>query len=139
MFLRDLDSGLEIHQVTGNEGRFQFLAERGRYHVTAAMSGFDSATRDLNPDQSGPADLRLQLSPAALDTQVVVVSGSREQELIENSTTKVDVIPKWTARRRPDLGQGQHRGGMPLRHLLAQRPDHVAPLLRQVAAFGRKG
>ncbi|MCY3777550.1 MAG: TonB-dependent receptor, partial [Candidatus Aminicenantes bacterium] len=94
VFLRDLDSGLEIHQVTGNEGRFQFLAERGRYQVTAAMSGFDSATRDLDLEESGPADLRLQLAPAALDTQVVVVSGSREQELIENSTTKVDVIPK---------------------------------------------
>ena len=94
VFLRDLDSGLEIHQVTDNEGRFQFLAERGRYQVTAAMSGFDSTTQDLNLEQSGPADLRLQLSPAALDTQVVVVSGSREQELIENSTTKVDVIPK---------------------------------------------
>ena len=94
VFLRDLDSGLEIHQVTGNEGRFQFLAERGRYQVTAAMSGFDSTTQDLDLDESGPADLRLQLAPAALDTQVVVVSGSREQELIENSTTKVDVIPK---------------------------------------------
>ncbi len=94
VFLRDLDSGLEIHQVTGNEGRFRFLAKRGRYQVTAAMSGFDSATQDLNLEESGPTDLRLQLSPAALDTQVVVVSGSREQELIENSTTKVDVIPK---------------------------------------------
>ena len=94
VFLRDLESGLEVHRVTDNEGRFQFLAERGRYQVTAAMSGFDSTTQDLDLDQSGPADLRLQLSPAALDTQVVVVSGSREQELIENSTTKVDVIPK---------------------------------------------
>ena len=94
VFLRDLGSGLEIHQVTDNEGRFRFLAQRGRYQVTAAMSGFDSTTRDLDLDQSGPADLRLRLSPAALDTQVVVVSGSREQELIENSTTKVDVIPK---------------------------------------------
>ena len=94
VFLRDPDSGLEIHQVTDNEGRFQFLAERGRYQVTAAMSGFDSTTQDLNLEQSGPAGLRLQLSPAPLDTQVVVVSGSREQELIENSTTKVDVIPK---------------------------------------------
>lgn len=94
VFLRDLDSGLEIHQVTGNEGRFQFLAERGRYQVTAAMSGFDSTTQDLDLEESGPADLRLQLAPTALDTQVVVVSGSREQELIENSTTKVDVIPK---------------------------------------------
>lgn len=94
VFLRDLDSGLEIHQVTGNEGRFQFLAERGRHQVTAAMSGFDSTTRDLDLEESGPTDLRLQLDPSALDTQVVVVSGSREQELIENSTTKVDVIPK---------------------------------------------
>ena len=94
VFLRDLDSGLEIHQVTDSEGRFQFLAERGTCQVTAAMSGFDSASQDLNLEESGPTDLRLQLAPAPLDTQVVVVSGSREQELIENSTTKVDVIPK---------------------------------------------
>ena len=94
VFLRDLDSGLEIHQVTDNEGRFRFLAERTRYQVTAAMSGFDSAARNLDLEESGPADLRLRLSPAALDTQVVVVSGSREQELMENSTTRVEVIPQ---------------------------------------------
>ena len=79
VFLRDLHSGLEVHQVTGNEGRFQFLAERGRYQVTAAMSGFDSAAQELDLNESGPADLRLQLSPAPLDTQVVVVSGSRNR------------------------------------------------------------
>ena len=55
VFLRDLDSGLEIHQVTDNEGRFQFLVKRGRYQVTAAMSGFDSATRgpESGPERTG--------------------------------------------------------------------------------------
>ena len=94
VFLRDMDSGLEIHQATGNEGRFRFLAGPGKYQVTAVLSGFDSTTHDLTLAQTEPADLHLELSPAALATQVVVVSGSREQELIENSTTKVDVIPQ---------------------------------------------
>ena len=64
VFLRDLNSGLEIHQVTDNKGRFQFLVERGHYQATAAMSGFDSTTQDLDLAQTGPVDLRLQLSPA---------------------------------------------------------------------------
>ena len=94
VFLRDMDSGLEIHQATGNEGRFRFLAGPGKYQVTAALSGFDSTTHNLTLAQTEPADLRFELSPAALATQVVIVSGSREQELIENSTTRVDVIPQ---------------------------------------------
>ena len=94
VFLRDMDSGLEIHQATDNEGRFRFLAGPGKYQVTAALSGFDSTTHNLTLAQTEPADLRFELSPAALATQGVVVSGSREQELIKNSTTKVDVIPQ---------------------------------------------
>ena len=94
VFLRDMDSGLEIYQATGNEGRFRFLAGPGKYQVTAALSGFDSTTHNLTLAQTEPADLRFELSPAALATQVVVVSGSREQERIDNSTTKVDVIPQ---------------------------------------------
>ena len=94
VFLRNVGSGLEIHQVTDNEGRFQFVAEPGRYQVTAAVSGFESVTRDLDLTQTEPVGLRLQLAPAALETQVVVVTGSRDQELAENSTTKVDVIPQ---------------------------------------------
>ena len=94
VFLEDTSSGLAIHQVTDGQGRFQFVAKPGNYQVTAAMSGFDSVTQNLTLTQTKPADLHLKLAPAALLTQVVVVSGSREQELTQNSTTKVDVIPQ---------------------------------------------
>ncbi len=94
VFLEDTSSGLAIHQVTDSEGRFQFVAKPGNYQVTAAMSGFDSVTQNLTLTHTKPADLHLKLAPAALATQVVVLSGSREQELIQNSTTKVDVIPQ---------------------------------------------
>ena len=94
VFLEDTSSGLAIHQVTDSQGRFQFVAKPGNYQVTAAMSGFDSVTQNLTLTHTKPADLHLKLAPAAVLTQVVVVSGSREQELIQNSTTKVDVIPQ---------------------------------------------
>ena len=94
VFLQDISSGLAIHQVTDSEGRFQFVAKPGNYQVTAAMSGFDNVTRNLTLTQTKLARLHLKLAPAALATQIVVVSGSREQELIKNSTTKVDVIPQ---------------------------------------------
>ena len=94
VFLRDMDSGLELHQVTDNKGGFRFLAKPGSYQVTAARFDFDSTTHDLTLTQTGATDLRLELSPAAVSTQMVVISGSREQELIENSATKVDVIPQ---------------------------------------------
>ena len=41
----------------------------------------------------GDVEVNLELAPEILADQVVVVSGSREQELSENSNTKVDVIP----------------------------------------------
>ena len=71
VFFRDMSSGLEIHQVTDNKGGFRFLAKPGSYQVTAARSGFDSTTHDLTLTQAGGADLRLELSPAAVSTQVV--------------------------------------------------------------------
>ena len=94
VFLRDTSSGLEIHQVTDSRGLFRFLVELGSYQLTAALSGFESLTQDLTLTGAERSGLRLELSPAVLATQVVVVSGSREQELIENSTTKVDVISR---------------------------------------------
>ncbi len=94
VFLEDISSGLTIHQLTDSQGRFQFVAKPGNYQITVAMSGFDSVTQNLTLTQTRLTDLHLELAPAALVTQVVVVSGSREQELIQNSTTKVDVIPQ---------------------------------------------
>ena len=116
VFLRDMDVGLEIHQVTGNVGGFRFLARPGSYQVTAARSDFESTTHDLTLTQTGAADLRLELSPAAVVTQVVVVSGSREQELIENSTTKVDVIPQRLL---------QDSGSETVRDVLSEEPGIV--------------
>ena len=71
VFFRDMSSGLEIHQATDNKGGFRFLAKPGSYQVTAARPGFDSTTHDLTLTQAGAADLRLELSPAAVSTQVV--------------------------------------------------------------------
>ena len=94
VFLQGIGFGVAIHQVTDSQGRFKFNAEPGNYQITAAMSGFDSVTQNLTLTETELASLNLSLAPAALATHIVVVSGSREQELIRNSTTKVDVIPE---------------------------------------------
>ena len=116
VFLRDMDSGLELHQVADNAGGFRFLARPGSYRVTATRSDFDRATHDLTLTQTGAVDLRLELSPAAVVTQVVVLSGSREQELAENSTIKVDVIPQRLL---------QDSGSETVRDVLSEEPGIV--------------
>jgi len=91
VFLRDTGSGLEIHQVTDGQGQFRFVVTKGSYELTAAETGFESVTESVIADRD--AAVKLELAPEILADQVVVVSGSREEELSENSTTKVDVIP----------------------------------------------
>ena len=93
VFLRNSRSGLEIHQVTDGQGRYQFMVAPGRYELTAAETGFESVTKTLDVTDAKGVQLDLELAPEILADQVVVVSGSREQELSENSTTKVDIIP----------------------------------------------
>ena len=93
VFLRDTRSGLEIHQVTDGQGLFRFMVNPGPYQLTAAGTGFESVTEALTVSGDGEVRVNLELSPEILAEQVVVVSGSREQELSENSTTKVDIIP----------------------------------------------
>ena len=93
VFLRNSRSGLEVHQVTDGQGRYRFMAAPGHYELTAAETGFESVTKTLDVTDAKGVQLNLELAPEILADQVVVVSGSREQELSENSTTKVDIIP----------------------------------------------
>ena len=93
VFLRNSRSGLEVHQVTDGQGRYQFMVAPGHYELTAAETGFESVTNTLDVTDAKGVQRNLELAPEILADQVVVVSGSREQELSENSTTKVDIIP----------------------------------------------
>ncbi len=93
VFLRNTRSGLEIHQVTDDQGHFRFMTSPGPYELTAAETGFESVTETLTVTGDKDVTVNLELAPEILADQVVVVSGSREQELSENSTTKVDIIP----------------------------------------------
>ena len=93
IFLRDMGSGLEIHQVTDNEGHFQFVTNPGKYRVTAARAGFATQWQVVDVPSPEASDLRITLPPSPL-VQQVIVSGSREEELVENSVTEVDVISR---------------------------------------------
>ena len=116
VFLRDTTSGLAIHRVTDSRGVFRFLVEPGSYQLTAAFSGFESLTQELTVTDGERAGLRLEMNPAVLATQVVVVSGSRQQELIENSTTKVDVISRELLR---------DSGSETVREILSEEPGII--------------
>ena len=91
VFIRDLKTGLEFSTVANGEGAFEVEVRPGKYRVTAARAEFANQTQIVEVPSPKAQDLLATLTPAPL-AQQVVVSGSREEELIENSVAKVDVV-----------------------------------------------
>ena len=93
VFAKNLETGLEVSQQVDSQGEFSLDVRVGRYRVSAAVNDFQTAseTVDLTGGASGP--LVLKLAPAIL-TQSIIVTGAREEELREDSVTKVDLIAR---------------------------------------------
>ncbi|HXF06756.1 MAG TPA: TonB-dependent receptor [Blastocatellia bacterium] len=92
--LRDRRSGLELSALTNDRGTFIFTVNPGEYRLTVARSGFATETRDIQVTAGENLAVEVVLSPAPISEQVVVVSGSRQEELRESSTATVWVIPQ---------------------------------------------
>jgi outer membrane receptor for ferrienterochelin and colicins len=82
--------------VTDDEGRFvMVVGSGGTYRVRASATdlGESAATVTLREGKANPS-LELVLSPAATYAEVTVYSGSRVEELREESPQKVDVLTR---------------------------------------------
>ncbi len=93
VLLRDLQTGLETSRRSGPRGEFAFELRSGAYLVSAARNDFATASAEVRVGGEPPAPLVLTLSPAAL-TQSIVVTGSREDELLEASVAMVAVVSR---------------------------------------------
>ncbi len=88
--LRNRGTGLERIVTTDAEGKFTFSAlGSDAYEIVATANGFARTAQDLNSTSSSVV---LTLVPATVREEVTVVSGSRQEELRESLTTKVDVL-----------------------------------------------
>lgn len=93
VFVRDLATGLEVSYRADARGAFVVDAKPGAYRVTAAADGFQAASRTVELATEVCPALVLELSPTVL-SQAIVVTGSREEELREDSVVKVDLIAR---------------------------------------------
>ena len=93
VFVRNASAGVDRALRTDAEGRFGIAVKAGRYEVSAARPGFRTGIRVVEVEGTGTNSLEFRLEPAVLE-QSVVVSGSREVELAENSVTKVDIVSR---------------------------------------------
>lgn len=88
--LRNRNTGLERIVTTDAEGKFTFSSlGYDAYEIVATANGFARTTQELNSTSSSVV---LTLSPATVREEVTVVTGSRQEELRESLTTKVDVL-----------------------------------------------
>lgn len=88
--LRNQSTGLERIGTTDHEGRFSFSGlGSGPFSVIASSDGF--ARKEIAAETSD-GGLSITLEPAGINAEVVVVSGSRQEELRESLNTKVDVL-----------------------------------------------
>lgn len=93
VFVRDLSTGLETAQSTGSQGEFSSEIRPGSYRVSAAENDFQTVSAEVEVTDGPPEAVVLTLRPAIL-TQSIIVTGSREQELLEASVTKVEMIAR---------------------------------------------
>jgi hypothetical protein len=89
--LNNLATGVERIAVTEAGAGFAFPAVRNsRYKLIATATGFATAVQVLEPFTGDAVEFSLE--PAGLAERIMVVSGSRQEELRESLKTKVDVI-----------------------------------------------
>lgn len=98
VIVRDQASGLELSTRTDSAGQFALSVRPGRYRVIVAHAGFAPETREVSLAAEETARMDFALVPAPLSEQVVIVSGSREEELRESSTADVLVLSRGTIR-----------------------------------------
>lgn len=92
VFLRNKRTGLERIVQTNANGEFTFKKiENVEYEITATASGFGRTTVSV---QNISEFLTIKIEPETLKESVTVVSASRQEELRESLTTKVDVVTK---------------------------------------------
>ncbi len=94
--LRNALSGAARQTESGAGGEYSFSGiEQGEYILTAAASGFAAETRSVSVKSSSAAnETDISLSVASVQQTVAVVSGSRVEELQQDSPQPVDVVTK---------------------------------------------
>ena len=93
VFVRDLATGLETAQSSGTQGEFSIEVRPGKYRVSAAENDFQTISEDVDVGDTAPGPVLLTLHPAIL-TQSIIVTGSREEELLAQSVAKVEMIAR---------------------------------------------
>jgi len=72
---RHLDTNITSTVMTGADGRFRLPSLRiGRYQVTAHRDGFRDSARQLTLNSGAAFELTIELSVAAVDTQITVTA-----------------------------------------------------------------
>lgn len=91
VLLRNADTAFE--RLVQSDARGQFHVQGlspARYRLSGQARGFASTEREVETPQGAP--VLLALAPAPVVEQLIVVSGSRQEELRDNLNTRVDVV-----------------------------------------------
>ena len=92
VILRNQRTGQERIAVTDNKGSFSFSSVgTGPFEVIATASGFARGSVEV---EGAAASLKISIAPAPLKEEVTVVSGSRQEEVRESLSAKVDVLTR---------------------------------------------
>lgn len=90
--LRNDRTGLERVATTDTQGRFSFTKlSSDSFTLITTAGGFARNSAEV---AAGTEELSVSLQPAQVKEEVIVISGSRQEELRESLNTKVDVITR---------------------------------------------
>jgi outer membrane receptor for ferrienterochelin and colicins len=91
VILRNTRTGQERVATTNAEGKFEFTGiGSDEFEVIGTATGFGRSSAT----SANSSNIVLTLEPSVLREEVTVVSGSRQEELRESLTTKVDVLTR---------------------------------------------
>lgn len=92
VILRNTKTGFERIATTGPDGKFSFTdVGSGAFAISAAAPGFARSTELSALFESSNL---ITLEPSPVKEEVTVVSGSRQEELRDSLSTKVDVLTR---------------------------------------------
>ncbi|MDZ7721732.1 MAG: TonB-dependent receptor [candidate division KSB1 bacterium] len=90
-----------IGASTDVDGRYSITQiSPGAYQLRAGYIGYKSSTQSVQVQSGQALRIHFSLTPTALQTQQVIVTGSRQPEPLESAASSINVLSKESIRRR---------------------------------------
>ncbi|MCF8221538.1 MAG: TonB-dependent receptor [Bacteroidales bacterium] len=78
---------------SGSDGRFEFTGlDEGRYELSVSFVGYNAISRTVNIREQGKTRITVELSPAVIRADEIVVTGTKTERKLEDVPVRLELV-----------------------------------------------